>query len=382
MGRCILPLLLFVTGAAAQMNFDAVAKRIITDVARVKPGEVVVVTGGKHTIPLMESVAIEAAIAGGMPNMLLNTDRTEREIMLRVPEKYLGQEPRYILNWYKDVDVGISLPNVENEKAVYADVSETRLAIVNKLSGAMNRGVGGGRFVSVIYPSRASAENQKVDFDRLSEMEWAAIAADYRQIARDANRLRGDLQGATVRITTPSGTDLAFSVGDRQVLTNEGVITDEKAKSKNLLDRFVVLPGGSVYMAPIENSANGKVVIPRTLCNYQPMTNVSFEFRQGKLENFRAAEGAQCFGERMAAYGGAKDMFGTFMIGLNPELHVIENPGDYRPTAAAGMVWVGVGENRLIGGKNDGDGGFGFPVVGATVEVNGRKVVDNGKLIH
>ena len=40
----------------------------------------------------------------------------------------------------------------------------------------------------------------------------------------------------------------------------------------------------------------------------------------------------------MAPYSGPKDMFASVAIGLNPEWKVIEDPGDFRPEDAAGMV--------------------------------------------
>ena len=82
----------------------------------------------------------------------------------------------------------------------------------------------------------------------------------------------------------------------------------------------------------------------------------------------------------MAPYGGPKDRFGSIYIGLNPALRVIEEGGDYRPGKAAGMVWIRTGENKLLGGKNEEPGGFAFPIVNATVEVDGKVVVEKGQL--
>lgn len=56
-------LLLFVGGYFAQAqdtDFAELGKRIATTCAGIKPGDVVVIYGGKHTIDLMEAIAIEA----------------------------------------------------------------------------------------------------------------------------------------------------------------------------------------------------------------------------------------------------------------------------------------------------------------------------------
>ena len=93
----------------------------------------------------------------------------------------------------------------------------------------------------------------------------------------------------------------------------------------------------------------------------------------GKLDDLVSA---------IAPFDGPKDVFGFFQIGLNPGARVIENPGDYRPLNAAGLVTIGIGDNVLQGGDNKvkGQGGFTFPIVNATVTVDDKTVVQNGKL--
>ena len=60
----------------------------------------------------------------------------------------------------------------------------------------------------------------------------------------------------------------------------------------------------------------------------------------------------------------------------------MEEPGDYRPEYAAGLVTIAIGDNRIIGGSNkvEGYGAFNFPIVNATVTIDGKTVVRDGKL--
>ena len=100
-----------------------------------------------------------------------------------------------------------------------------------------------------------------------------------------------------------------------------------------------------------------------------------------RMENFKARIGGDCFTEAMTPYSGPKDMLGTISIRLNPELKVIEDGREYRPGRGAGMVWVNLGDNRLNGRNNNTQGGFGFPIVNATVTVDGKRVVKDGNLV-
>jgi leucyl aminopeptidase (aminopeptidase T) len=367
------------------MNYGELAGRIVKTSANVKAGDVVVVAGGRHNIALMEALAIETAKQGGMVTMFLDSDKYERALYTEVPEQYLEQPPTYFAEWVKHMNVYIGLPGVEDPKAVFGDVPQERFAKANKAGQVVTDvlNASGVRIVNLGYPTQSDAAVNQLDFATYQKAFWDAVGADYQKISQDGNKLKQMLQGAkTVRVTSPSGTDFTFSVGDRPIFVNDGIVTEEKAKSKYVLNRFVFLPAGAIFFAPIETSANGKVVVARDRCQFKPLTGESFTFNQGQLENFKAESGGQCYAEAMAPYTGPKDMFASFQIGLNPAAKVMENPGDYRPGEAAGLVYIGVGDNQLLGGSNkvEGGGGFGFPIVNATVTIDGKTVVQDGKL--
>jgi len=365
-------------------KYAELAPKIVSTSANIKPGDVVVVWGGKHTIPLMEALAIEAQKAGGLVNMFLSSDLVLRSYFVDVPEEYLEIEPRYLADWVKTMDVVIGLPDVEDFKALYADISEARFAKVVKASQVIQSTLNESKvkLVNIGYPTKQTAASYKLDFTTYEKMHWAAVNADYRQISEKGSTLKGILKGAkSVRVTSPAGTYFTFSVGDRPIFVIDGIMTAEKAQSKLFLERIAALPSGNLFFAPIETSANGKVMVPKTQYDFEPMTGVFFEFKNGKMEDFKAEKGSELFNEAMAPYGGPKNMFGSISIGLNPELKVIEDGGDYRPESAAGMVWIYIGDNRMAGGNNDTMGGFGFPIVNATVSVDGKGIVKDGKLV-
>jgi aminopeptidase len=370
--------------AAQDTAFSQLAHRIVTTSAGVRPGEVVVLQGGTHTIPFLEALAIEVQKAGGFANIFLASERVEKSQLVDVPDRFLAQPPTFFAEWLKHIDVWIGLPDIADPASFYRDIPESRLAIASKAGNMINDMINAVpvRVVSVGYPTRQDAASYHVSFDAFQRMHWDAVNADYTRIAQTAAALKARLQGAKlVRITSPSGTDLRFTVGNRPIFVDEGIVTPEKAKSKVFLDRIASLPGGSVFFAPIETSVNGRVVVPRDDCKRKPLLGASYEFKNGKLSTFTAQSGAECVREILNAYAGTKDVFGSVSIGLNPALRVIENDGDYRPGNAAGLVSFGIGQNVLLGGANKDVGGFGFPVTHATVEVDGVVVVRDGRLM-
>lgn len=86
-------------------------------------------------------------------------------------------------------------------------------------------------------------------------MDGGPIDTDYDAIQEQTWKLAGMLTRAkNARITTESGTDIAFSIMGREGGADTGIIS-EKGKWGNL-------PGGEACIAPVEGTACGRVIVP------------------------------------------------------------------------------------------------------------------------
>ena len=128
--------------------------------------------GGKHTIPLMEALAVEGQKAGGLVMMFLGSDVVERSYFVDVPEKYLEIEPRFIAEWVKTIDIVISLPGFEDSKAVYAGIPEARFAKASQAAQFMRQTFDEAKVkvVGIGYPTKEEAANNKVAFPTFERM--------------------------------------------------------------------------------------------------------------------------------------------------------------------------------------------------------------------
>jgi aminopeptidase len=365
-------------------RLSELAHRIVTTSATVKPGEAVVINGGKHTIRLMEALAIETQKAGGFPTILLASDSVTRSLYRDVPEEYLELEPRYFGAWVRAVQVWISLPTEEDFAALVSGVPEARVAKAAEAGQFIAKiaNESGLRFISVGYPSRGEAASNGVPFADYEQMQWAAIGADYAGIGRAGNRVREALRAAkSVHVTAPAGTDFTFSLSDRHVTVDDGQVTADEAKGPSLMERFASLPGGRVTVPPVETSGSGTVVVPRNRCRDVVVTDNRFQVHDGKIVNLTARTGAKCLNDGLSAYSGPANRLGWFSVGLNPALHAMADSA-YFPSAAAGMVYLGFGGNAFLGGDNDSPGGIAVPITDATVTADGRTIVRNGRLVE
>ena len=371
-------------GQDERLNQD-LAKRVVRS-ASIKPGDVVVINGAKQMIPLMEAIAIEVQMNGGKPNIFLESDKVSRSFYKDVPDKYLEIEPRYFGEWMKHMDVFIGLPTMDDRKAVTSDIpterrvkaaqaSEFFIGMINSLPV---------REVDIDFPTQSSADIAGMDLASYQKLMFAGINADYDAISLKGTKLQSILRSAKqIRVTTPAGTDITFSMAQgRGVFLDDGIVTPQEAKAATFTERYVLLPGGSVYFAPLETSANGKVVVPRASCRFSKPDKLSFDVNQGKRLNVNAGANSACYQTTWKAFTGQHDTFGAIWIGLNPELRVVENDkANFRHTNIAGLISIGFGDNRQYGGSLSSVGGAGFELTNATMTADGKTIIKDGKLV-
>jgi leucyl aminopeptidase (aminopeptidase T) len=362
-----------------------IANKVVTVSANVKPGEVVVITGSAQKLALMQAVAIEAAKAGGrVAPLLVTTDQLQHSYLTDVPEQYLGQ-PLPTNAWLNDVDVWISTGDTDDSKAVLQNVSDSRQAKTLLSAEAFRAALTKSKLreIDIGVPNQKDAEYARVDWTAYQNMLWDAINANYQEISSKGEKLAKLLEnGKSIHITTPGGTDLTMVLGKRTAFVSAGLQQNGKPGAPYLA-RQTELPGGLVSVAPVETSANGKAVAPKDTCRpYEYLRGANYTFQAGKMTSFTAAENADCFQTFIAAYSGDKDRIAAVLIGLNPSLKVMESgDNDYRPFDAAGMVYINMGNNALLGGNNKTEFAWSIPQSNATVVVDDTTVVKDGQLV-
>lgn len=371
------------SGPAAAPDYPAIARRIVRESAHIRPGQVVMVYGTPGRLALIEALAVEAARAGAEPVIQLGTDRVFRALVADAPAATVGQVTRFDREAWALLDVYIALPGFDDVKGAVGGLPDGPVAKVLGSFAEVQPILNHSRiqWVNVNAPSGA-AEALRLgirDTAAYVRTRWAALGADPAPMAAAGEALRRRLAGAReVRVTTPGGTDLRFTIGARPVVVDAGVMTPAKAAGRTLAERTVTLPGGAVDVAPLETSAGGHVALPWNGCNGERTSGIAFDVVHGTIERLTAATNATCLLGTLAATDSAGRRLGLLHIGLNPELVAI---GDFRPRNGAGVVELAFGANTDYGGANASRGGFSFRLNDATVLVDGTPVVDHGRLV-
>jgi leucyl aminopeptidase (aminopeptidase T) len=172
----------------------------------------------------------------------------------------------------------------------------------------------------------------------------AGLDADYESIRAECDRLLDQVaDAATVRVTTPRGTDLTVEPGGRAWRRDTGVIREPEA--------FSNLPAGEVFVSPAD--ANGTYVVDGTMMPHGLLEDpIEFAVEDGYVtdvsddavrEQLDAA--AEEVGE--AAYNLAE-------LGIGANLAVESLAGSVLlDEKAAGTVHVAVGDDASIGGDTE-----------------------------
>jgi leucyl aminopeptidase (aminopeptidase T) len=205
------------------------------------------------------------------------------------------------------------------------------------------------------------------------------LSADYQEIAAITQRLKQHLQGkARVRITTPLGTDLTCSIAGRDIKEDSGLI--------HQAGQFGNLPAGECFVAPLEDSAEGVLVVDKSFPELVVKQPVRMIFEKGRVVTIEGGAEAQEllrrieYGEQLADGENCR-VIAELGIGTNPRARLTGKL--MTDEKVMGTIHIAIGDNASpsYGGVNPApihiDGVVGQP----TLVVDGEVLIDAGKYL-
>ena len=210
-----------------------------------------------------------------------------------------------------------------------------------------------------------------------------ALDIDYAGLSATQDRAIASLRSGTVHVTTPAGTDLRFRVGDRPFNKQYGDASPEHIRqAKVRVDRETELPAGVLRVAPIEETVNGAMVIPRARFGNAVTQGLKLEIHTGVITRMQAAENLSAAEAALKAGGDSARRFREFGLGFNPKLQTpAGSPSLAYYGYGPGVVRMSLGDNQELGGAVRGGFTRWFFFPDTTVEVGGHVLVRDGKLM-
>ena len=356
------------------------ARTVVRDSLRAQEYEPMIITAAPHTLELAEQIALEAYKVGADPAIFLDTDAVFYGQFKWLTEEQLRKTSAHCLGLLDYVKSYVWLGGTEDPAPMrrvpqprWAAMFQGEDAHYRKSQQKKPKSVG----LALALVTRPRAKAYGFNFNAWKKMTESAIAVNYAEMRRRGDAVASLLgRPGEVRVTAENGTDLTFRLAGelRKPQFDDGVIDDADVAAG---DVETGLPAGTASVAPVEDSANGTFVSDVKIPQVGTLIEgLSWTFASGRVVDFSAKRNVKSAQLNWPEGTGAKDMLGSFSIGLNRKAL----PGFLISHLARGTVTLGIGDNQSLGGKNESSYGFAGFLSQGTVEVDGRAIVRDGRL--
>jgi len=243
---------------------------------------------------------------------------------------------------FGEVDLGIMLPGAGVNHTAYAAMQEVLT-------------LGHGRTIHFHWSGAYDLSGTPLEIDSLIDWHYqdVLLRTDYASLKNIQQLFDSVMRSADVRVTTPSGTDITFRIGDRPVTKQNGDASLANMQSaRNLIDREVELPAGAIRVAPIEETVEGTIAFPDGTWNGQKAEGVVLTIKKGKVVSVTAKSGLEHVKSELDTAPEAAYAFREMAVGFNPLL-AIPKDKPFIPYYGygAGIVRLSLGDNTELGGK-------------------------------
>ena len=177
-------------------------------------------------------------------------------------------------------------------------------------------------------------------------------------------------QGSEVRLTTPAGTDLTFSIAGREAVADTGILREKGAMGN--------LPAGEAYIAPIEGKTFGVAIIDGTMGGVGIIkTPIKMAIKDGYITEISGGAEAKALSELLRDKGKEAKNIAELGIGTNEK--AIPSGITLEDEKVMGTVHVAIGDNSAFGGNVRAPVHLDGIMKDPTLIIDGRTVIRDGK---
>lgn len=172
-----------------------------------------------------------------------------------------------------------------------------------------------------------------------------AITADYSAVGRLSEKMGSVMDKADkVRITSRAGTDLSFSIKGRVVERDTGILVKPGG--------FGNLPAGEAYVAPVEGTAEGTLVVDGSIASVGMIRTgpARVTVKEGYATKIEGGKEAKKW-DNMLSSVKKKEAYNIaeFGVGCNPNARLIGNI--LEDEKVYGTIHIALGDNSTFGGN-------------------------------
>ncbi len=199
-----------------------------------------------------------------------------------------------------------------------------------------------------------------------------ALNADYSQIAQVSRKLAEVLtKGEQAEVVTPAGTDIRMSLRGRAGHADTGIVHKS--------GEFSNLPAGEAYIAPVEGSAEGVILVDGAIIDEADMDEpIRLLVSEGYAEEISGGSLAETLEALLEPFGKPARNVAELGIGTNPKAKLIGSV--LEDEKVLGTVHIALGDNITMGGQVKVASHIDGILLGPTLKVDGKVIMEKGVL--
>src|SRR2546422_441717 len=359
-------------------EYEALAKNVLKKSLHVKPGENVTVETWNHGIPIAREFVYQIRALGARSLVLFEDEEAFWRSASTLPRAKQGKVGMHEWAAMKEADayVFITGPADITKMREFRDGWNGMTAYNSEWYDRAEKYHLRGARVGLGYVTEQRARAYGFDLEAWRQMMLNASAVDPAVLRKNGQNIQRLLsRKGHVVVTAPNGTHFEFDLAGRKATLDDGVITKEKIDEG---ENMAAVPAGELAVLPDEKSGEGTIRFDRPVASLgRLMTGVTVAFEGGRVAKWSARDNEDLMRGQWDRAKGGKDLLAGFEIGLNPAART----GFLQDFLVAGNVYLAIGDAEEFGGKSTTDFYLGNSLTGATVAIDGKRVVDGGKIV-
>lgn len=277
------------------------ARLLVEYSTKVKEGDKVLIQVTDCGMELATEVYRLASALGASPLITATPSEAERGYYGVVQEKYLSLVPGHLLALVKASDVVISIRGESNLKALSGvdprKISARQLALRDIQEERLSK-----RWTLTQYPTEGYAQEAEMSLREYEDFVYGAILRDWDEERTKMRKLAEFLNRAEAVRIVGDGTDLTMSIKGRTAVV--GDVTHN-------------VPGGEVFTAPLDDSAEGEICFDFPAIRYgKEVRGVRLKFHKGELVGYSAEKNEELLKSMVETDLGARRL-GELGVGTN-----------------------------------------------------------------
>lgn len=357
-------------------HLKRVSAKVLDNALPIQPDEVAVFYAGAENLDIAYALAGECEARGSETIIQTCGDYVWQTKLLKAPLETFSKIPKIPEAVVSVADWFVYMTGSSHDNSIYQrpDLKDraieirkrSKWSLENLLQLCLKKKT---HIVVLLDPNLQQAQTLGKSYRQTREMFLKSLDIDYGSLTLLGQKLIGKMQkGGEIHLTCPKGSDLTLCADARLWMNDDGKLPPASSMTARYVHN---IPVGEVFVAPIEDSAQG-VIYPVSLPG-SVASDVCIEFQGKKKAIVSAKKGFEFMKPRLDNATGNPYSIAEFAFGTNPCGNIL-----LATEKAYGTSHVAIGQNTWLGGRNECSIHWDFVIDRPTVTIDGKPVLKNG----